>query len=430
MRNFLFANGGWLLRAITVTVLVAVISLSLLPRLTSHISTSATVNARVMVIRSPIEGIVEEYRLITGAPVVRGQSLVTFREADTDLTQLTDLQARLRIARAAEAAVARRIAEVETLRLDLARRQTVDASWHAGILLTEIEEIEAQIRGAQARLEILDHDARRAARLRESGAMSEADLTVAANRFREQVARVTELEARREGRQLMLRALSDGVIAGTNGTNTPYTQQRRDEIGLELALLGDELADRQAEQAAILEQIEREREIYEQENRVTLASPVTGVVWRSASLAGRPVLPGDEVVELLDCSSRFLEAYLSERLMDNIALGDIAEVRMTGEARVFRAPVISIIGTEAQFDHADLAARDTAPRAGKMRVLIEIDAASLDLDANRFCHVGRTAQVSLPRDLPRVEKVFARLGATFDVVAGWWSTATGRLGLG
>ena len=427
MRDVFFSNGGWLLRVVTILALWAVITLSLLPRMLSHISTSATVNAPVTVIRSPLEGVIEEYALAAGAHVSAGQNLVVFREADTDLRYQSDLEARLAIAGSRIAAVKARIAEIDALRSDLARRQTIYESWHAAFLKTEIEELDAQLRGADVRLDALKRAFEQQTRLRTRGMVSENGLDATAAEVEEQVERMRELRAKRDGRQLRLQALSDGVLAGTEGTNTPYTRQRQDEIGLELARLRDELADHQAEQRAIRDLLARERETYRNRNRVTLSSPVAGVVWRSAALTGRPVLPGDEVLEILDCRARFLEAYLPEGLMGTIALGDLAEVRLIGDRRVFRAPVISILGNGAQFDHANLAARDTAPKTGKMRVLIKLDGEHVGYDASTFCDVGRTAQVSFPRDLTHIADFFSKVGATAEVVSDWLATAADRV---
>ena len=427
MRKALLSNGGWLLRIITVTALVAVIALSLIPRFVSHISTSAVVNAPIMVIRSPIEGVVEEYGLATGVPVAQGQNIVVFREVGTDRTQLTDLEARLVISEAAARAVANRIADVEDLRANLLRRQEVYATWHTAILEREVEELEAQVRGATARLAAIEQERTRRETLRSRGSIPERDMTEIVTQYAEQTERVRELSARRDARRLKLQAMNDGVLAGTDGTNTPYTLQRQDEFGLELARLRDELIDHRAEQKAIQEQLIKEREIYRLENRIALASPVSGVVWRSASLTGRPVLPGDEVVEILDCSARFLEAYLPESLMGTVSLGDIAQVRLTGDDRVFQAPVVSILGHGARFDHTELAAQDNAPKVGKMRVLIELSATQLGLDASKFCHVGRTAQVSLPRDLSRLVSLADSLKATMATVSEWISQTAARV---
>ena len=155
IRTRLLSNGGWLLRVVTTTALIAIIALSLFPRAVSHISTSATVNAPLMIIRSPIEGLVQEYALTTGAPVTRGQNLVVFREADTDLTYEADLESRLRISTAAGQAVATRMAQVEELQADLVRRQETFVTWHRAVLETEIKDLDAQIRGGLAQLRVL-----------------------------------------------------------------------------------------------------------------------------------------------------------------------------------------------------------------------------------------------------------------------------------
>jgi len=419
MKELFLSNGGWLLRVVTAAALLVVVALSLFPRFVSHISTSATINAPILIIRSPVEGLVEEYSLENGEVVRRGQDVVVFREAGTDLTQRADLEARLRIAKSAQRAVRSRIAQVEAIQRNLVRRQKIYRLWHTAILEREVEELQAQVRGATARLNAMERGAERIAEMRNRRIVSENEQRETSTQLIEQTEKVRELVARLAVRRLKLNAMRDGVLAGTDGTNTPYTLQRQDEVGLELARLNDELIDHEAEAAAVEEQLEKELEIYQSENRVALTSPVAGVVWRSASLSGRPVLPGDEIVEILDCGARFLEAFLPEGLMGTISVGDLADVQLTGETRSFAAPIISILGNGARFDHVELAAQDNTPKSGKMRVLIQLSATDLSFDNGKFCHVGRTAQVSLPRDLPSVLSVFSRFTNSMKAAVAW-----------
>ena len=427
MKDMLLSNGGWLLRVLTVSVLVTVIALSLFPRVVSHISTSAIINAPILIIRSPVEGVVEDYALQSGTLVSRGQDIAVFREAGTDLTQRVELEARLTIAEAAIAAVNARIGEVEDIRRSLEARHRVYREWQSAILENEVEELEAQLRGAKARLSALEQDVERTSALHERNMIADSEKLERATQLTEQIERVREITARRSAKRLQLRALQDDILAGTEGTNTSYTLQRQDEVKLELARLRDELVDHSAEYAALQEQLARAQAIYDRDNRITLSSPIDGIVWRSAASSGRPVLPGDEIVEILDCRARYLEAYLPEGLMGTVAAGDLAEVRLTGGSQTFSAPIVSILGNGARFDHAELAAQDTAPKAGKMRVIIALTDEMLALDRGKFCHVGRTAQVSLPRDLASVSRLadrflhgmktaFAWLGSSADDV--------------
>ena len=341
MMKRLLSKGGWLLRVTTATVLLVVIGLSLAPRVVSHISTSAVVNAPVIVIRSPLEGVVEAYSLDTGSVVTRGQTLVSLREAGTDQTKQAELEARVHIADAAAKAVRNRIAEIEALRDSLVRRHALYAAWHRRILKSEVEEDEALLRGAVARAASLGREVDRATTLRTRGIVAESRIDEIRTRLTEQRERVSEITARLNTRRLKLAAIGEGVLAGTDGTNTPYTQQRLDEIDLELAALHDELVDHLAELAATRAQLAKERDIFLRDNQVALNAPTRGIVWRSASSSGQPVLPGDEIVELLDCGSRFLEAYLPESLMGSIAIGDMAEVRLEQAAPFKRRSCLS-----------------------------------------------------------------------------------------
>lgn len=423
LKRALLSNGGWLLRVVTVTALVVVISLSLLPRFTSHISTSAVVNAPVVIIRSPVEGVVENYRFETAAMVSPGEELLVFREMGTDLSAQADIQARLSMSQAAAEAVRKRIATIEALRKDLILRHETYLKWQQAILEREVEALDAEQREARQRLEALTLEADRRRTLRDRATVAENTYQEIEYQRRAQVERILALQAHRDVRQLKLQALKDGILAGTDGSNTQYTLQRQDEARLEIAALDDELRDHLAETEALSVQLEVQRQIFARENRIAVASPVSGVVWRSAASDERPVLPGDEVVELLDCNARFLEAYLPEALMDTIQLGDLADVKLTGDSNSFRAPIVSILGHGARYNHVELAAQDDAPKKGKMRVIIDLNRSGLARDPHRFCHVGRTAQVSFPRDL----STFARFGSEISLTIAQWMHPTSSL---
>lgn len=425
----LLSNGGWLLRVVTVTVLLGVIGLSLFPRLVSHISASAIVNAPILVIRSPVEGHVNGTTLAAGTVIAEGQDLAVFLETGADPTHPTELEARMGIADAAVRATEERIAEVEALQDSLDRRHGAYRTWHVAVLQTEIDELEAQLDGARARLALARAAAARSAELTERRIVPASEQEEAETEVSEQIARVGELEARLAGRRLQLSASEDDILAGTAGTNTPYTLQRQDEVRLELARLRDELTDHRSERDAIEAQLSVALAVFDRESAVTLASPIDGIVWRAASLSGRPVLPGDEVVEILDCRARYLEAFLPEGLAGRISVGDLAEVRLTGDARAFSAPVASILGHGARADHVELAANDTSPKAGMMRVIIELPP-RLSVDPAEFCDVGRTAQVSLPRDLSGVLRLADYLSTNVRAVFAWFETTSGDIGRG
>lgn len=422
MRDLLLANGGWLLRILTVSVLLVVIALSLFPRFVSHISTSAFVNAPILIIRSPVEGLMEGQSLETGTQVSRNQHIAVFQEADTDQFVLTDLESRLSIAEAAVTAVTTRIKDVETIQSSLAERHVNYRQWHSAILRNEVAALEAQSRGAAARLSALERDVQRNSELFERRLISESVKLETSTQLVEQQERLDEINARLASGRLQLDALQDDILAGTAGTNTSYTLQRQDEIKLELARLRDELIDHKAERDALHSQLVRALAIYEKDNRVTLSSPIDGIIWRSAALSGRPVLPGDEIVEILDCNARYLEAYLPEGLMGAISVGDFAEIRLTGETEAFSAPIVSILGNGARFDHIEFAAQNASPKPGNMRVIIALPAESLALDHGKFCHVGRTAQVSIPRDLSSVSRFAALFSNSVKTAAAWLGT--------
>ena len=249
MKMMLLSNGGWLLRILTVSVLLVVVGLSLFPRVVSHISTSAIVNAPILVIRSPVEGLIEGRALEHGTLVSRGQEIAVFREAGTDLRAQTGLEARLSMAEAAITAVEERIVEVQGMQSSLQARHRTYQEWQSAILRSEIDGLQAQLRGATARRAALEVEEKRKRDLNARQIVADSARLEAATQLTETNERVKEIKARLRGRRLQLDAMQDDVTPGTTGTNTPYTLQRQDEVKLELARLRDELTDHKAEYA-------------------------------------------------------------------------------------------------------------------------------------------------------------------------------------
>ncbi|MBM7067618.1 HlyD family efflux transporter periplasmic adaptor subunit [Actibacterium sp. 188UL27-1] len=353
-----------------------------------------------------------------------GEQVVRFREAHTDETFIAELESRLGKAVSTEEAVSARIAVVETVREELIDRHATYMALQLNVLTLQVEELDAEIVRAQVRLQTLKNDEQRKTALLDRGALPKLEVVSATSMVAEQEALIDELIATRAVRQLKLKAIGDGVIIGPEGMDTPYTQQRLDEIALRLAALYDDLADQAAERRAVERLLIEERAIFQKENAITLTSPVSGIVWRSSGQIGRPVLPGDDVVEILNCDARFLEAYLPETTFGSLEVGDVAEIRLTGDERHFKAPVTSILGHGARFDHPNLAAQDNSPKKGMMRVIVALGSEHLAFEGTNFCHVGRTALVSFPRDLSAIDQVLMSLRKASSALSSFWTTAS------
>ena len=92
--------------------------------------------------------------------------------------------------------------------------------------------------------------------------------------------------------------------------------------------IGEQLRDAQSQ---IAEAEERITSLQDQVNRTTLVAPVSGtVVGRQVHTIGAVIRPGDTIMDIVPCGDGFVvEARIPNRDIDNIFLGQLAEIRFS-----------------------------------------------------------------------------------------------------
>lgn len=417
------------LRLAVLAVLGSAIILHAIPRAIYNSTDSAVVNAPVITLRSPMEGHITQVFQEPGTPVGSGQLAVQLLKSNADDRYIRQLQSRLTELDSSEAAIADRIERLGAIRDRLAVRFARFKAEYTERLAIEAREINARIDGAQARLKNLTLDYDRSSELSQRMVSSRKNVEAAAALVSEKTSEIQMLRAQLDSVALRRSALETNTLVDLGGADTPYSAQRQDELDMQRAALEQERATLRAQKVTTARILEGEQAFFAAATQVSLASSVTGVVWRSSSQVGRPVLPGDELVEVIDCEARFIEARLNSGLLSRIKVGDTAEIRIAGLDPLIQAPVTSVLGVGARFDHPELAAQDDAPNTYDFKVIIRLPPEVLDFRSDPYCHVGRAASVSFPRELPGVgrlvgtlkpllERVTATLFTSTDVAAG------------
>jgi hypothetical protein len=142
------------------------------------------------------------------------------------------------------------------------------------------------------------------------------------------------------------------------------------------------------------------------------------------------------VVQLLDCSRRFVEVFLRETAFEAIQPGDTATVQLRGSARTFQASVEAVRGAGNRGANGLLAAQPQQVPDGSLSVVLRLepaDVTEIGIAAN-FCDVGRTAEVRFDRsfntafNLPG--RIMSRLFGGFSQTVAAPGTDTDRDGDG
>jgi multidrug resistance efflux pump len=378
---------------------------SIAPYATSYVSSQAVVNAPLNTVLSPLQGRIIQRSPPAGASVVSGIALVAIEVEERDRRYLEDLRARLALLDESLASAEDEAAKLALMEDVLMARIRNYRTRTLARLATGKREVEAALVAAEAVRVYAAANLRRAEALVLQGHVSDSRVDAVAATHAEAVAEIERLNARLERTVIELDAAEAGTFVQEGWNDVSYSQQRLDEIVLRLAALATERRRTASEYAAVERQIAFEQQLITERESFIPMAPSAGVVWKESGQVGETVVPGDVLVQMVNCEARFVEVTLAERHFGDIAPGDIAWVRLKGGSEAVSARVTAVLGAGAKFDHPRLAASVTKAKPDQLRVLVSLSDAGTEGGAEggigggagAFCHVGRSAEVRFER---------------------------------
>lgn len=390
-------------RIVVGIVLLVGAVMAILPTLTGYTSLDGTVNARITIISAPIDGTVTATPPKMGTAVTAGTELFGIRNDRIVRTAEVQMEAEL-------AAAKDRLKAIEVQRTELTNlRQELQARWQeyqqASIqnLTHEIEIRRQQITTAAAQQQAAASDLTRKQRLGVSGivAQSSVEQAVAASVGAKNAGAIAQVEMERLSQQRD--AVKRGVFVGEGRNDVPYSQQRIDEIAIQLA----ELQFREMDLKAKIIQLSTQQDEEHERNRafgyVNLRMPFDGVIWRNNVVEGSSVIAGHELVQVLDCRDLFVDILVSEVDYDEIYPGRRAQIRLLGRSAALDGEVLSVRGSAALVEDVVLAAKLPQGSGKNARIRVGLPESALNSDYANFCQVGRSVHVRFKiRSLPIV----------------------------
>ena len=301
-------------------------------------SAEAIVNAPVVTLRSPIDGVVTFTTAGVGDSVGEGDVLVRVANPNADLTGLDD-----------------------------ATRAVQDSLERRDLLVARIESLEAQ----------------------------RADLEAQLESFRE--GRIAILTARlgnpdlpgwqRTETEIELAALREGAFLGDSYNDRPSSAQRLDQIAIDLANAEAELNANLARYPRLLEAEGTELVRANQASRAAIVAPGDGSIWELLASEGEQVRAGQDIVRLLDCSRALVSAVVSESTYNQLDVGMAARFTYRDGGESVVGEVVQLAGVAAA--PGNLAISPAALQADSFRVTLSVPA----IAAGDSCAVGRTGRV-------------------------------------
>jgi len=371
-------------------------------RLHTVISRQGVVNAPVITVRSPLEGhltldplepgtLLSAQTLIGQVTNPRQAQLVVDRQRI--LSEIQNLQSQLQTLQAQQQSRQILLRQFEQ---ELRQQQRLQLDFQG----QQVNQRQSDLVAAESAAAVATRAANRYEYLAQRGAVAQAIADQAIATAEQAAATVERQRAALAQAQAEQQAAAQGLqLDGARVLSYPAMRVRELEIEL------DDLRQTQLEWTAALQARQRERDRIEQqlalEQSAAIEIPMTGVIWsviNPTGLLGEHVEAGADIVQLLDCQKTWVDAFVAEREVDHLQVGDTVQVRflsqISDEAQVGTVESIRA-GVGRTMTGEDVAV--PPPERVRREVAVRVVLPENRLSPAEFCGVGRSVEVTFPK---------------------------------
>ncbi|WP_439373111.1 HlyD family secretion protein [Bradyrhizobium sp. DASA03120] len=354
-------------------------------------SADATVNARLYLVRAPIDGRVTLAVKSIGGRINAGELAAEVADERFDTARLLELERdrdnqRIELIRIAgqRDALSRSRAGFDAQSTDYQRGRIRQIE-------ARIAETKATQDAAAARLREADAEFKRANELNNRGVQTAANLDRARATFDVAQQELESAQQRVNYFETELASARTGVFIGESYNDAPFSTQRIRELDQRLAEL---FVDEEQIKARIIQfdgQIDAERVRVNRLTSATLNARVPGLVWDILVDDGEYARRGQDLVKLVNCNSLVVTAGVSESLYDNLSVGAAVQFRLFGDERIFDGTITRLGGAGASPLYANLAVGPSPQHLQRFDVTVTVPGLAEQPDLG--CAIGRTGRV-------------------------------------
>lgn len=345
-------------------------------------SRDALINARVTVIRAPIDGIATTTVTTPGTAIKAGEAIGRVEDPLADDTRLAQLEREASGIQIERDSLVRRLSDLEEAHREAEAQAEAYRRGRVRELGLRIEEARANLAAAAAQ----DIDAkavlRRGAALYARGFQSAEAQEKALHAQQVEDQAVIAARKRLDALIVELDAARNGTFLGDSYNDAPSSLQRARELALRITETEAALDEMRRKSAIAQGQLAAERERLAAHRKAVLTAPIKGQLWAIEAAPGEYVRKGQDLLTVLDCSTVIVTASVSERDYNELHLGDPVTFRVSGTDGEYAGRIVKL-GSSATF------AIPFDPGGHQIVAAIPKLAAS----AEDGCAVGRTGEV-------------------------------------
>ena len=301
-------------------------------RLFEDTSIDAVVNARLITLRAPIDGIVEPatFRGELGASTAANEVLVSMRNPRADRGRTADLARDLASAGIRRDGLKARLEALRQLSSTLASQVDAFQKARQVQLQASLRDLKSQLVAAEANQKQSASNLERTNALTRTGVQAEAaleradrDATVASEATKSLAQKIVSVGAE-------LQALDQGYFVGDAYNDRPSSRQQSDEVSIRIAETQAELSAAEAAVHMLESDLSSEQRLQAARSSAQITAPAVGRIWELLVSPGEEVARGQDLLRILDCSSGLVTGTVRQSVYERLFLGQPAEFLADG----------------------------------------------------------------------------------------------------
>ena len=355
-------------------------------------SRDAVVDADFIELASPISGQLMDLKVGAGEAVRAGEPLALVenpRASNGDVLQVrtafTTAQARLEQVDQ-QLALQRRLAT--EFRQDADDQRLLETARTSN----DLDQLRADLARERQELAFSERNLKRQEELFRAGAVAANVVDRARTTLESERQQGLAIEAKIRAQINRLQAADRNLnLERTRGGTDPLP--RLQEVRLKLAQLEGERVGAQRRVTGLQAQLKTAESLFRKQSTVWIEAPGPAVVWQVQARRGDSLRPQQPLLRLVNCSSRWVTTYVSERDLRRLRIGSRARIDLIGEELDLRGQVDLIRSGVGRLSSQN---DDPAPlpinlaRESRVRVRIDND---VPAPPRKLCFVGYSARV-------------------------------------
>jgi len=377
--------------------IVLIAAVVMIPEVASFQSINAIVNTHYVTIKSPIEGALDGFSKMPGQSIAQGEELVRISNNRFKESAVNEMEVEHKTLTERSLGLQQHHNNLLDLQKDLKNRVLV----HRTHEFRRIEDQLAQAQSEQKAHESLIREqqliAQRNALLVKENFISPAQNEIAQYALEVTLSRLDIFKARIRLLETEKQAVKSFVYLGEGRNDVPYTQQRLDDVRLQITEVSARQRENERRSVDVQLQINQERESMALAREVRIPAPSNGVLWRKFGTNGTEVVIGTDLAHVITCDHLFLDVAVPESSIESFQIGNPVQYRLIGSPHWLKGHIHAATGSGNSLQDTTLVAQLQREKKDA-RIFVKIQAADLGNAQENSCFAGRKVDVKVPRD--------------------------------